>query len=801
MSLRTVTRGIAHAPFHHAVIILSLAVGIGVNTVVFSWLRQAVFSPLPGIGHPVAALETKDDTGNYVPLSWLEYKDVRAMLPSFTGVLAHRPRAYNLGENERDQRIFGMLVSENYFELLGLRPHLGRFFLPEEATRPGQAPVVVLSHAFWRGHYREDPGILGRTLKLNGRALTVVGVAPEGFHGAMHSLSFDVFLPLTIAAELQPASTELSSRATRNYYMLALPKSGIPAAQLRGELDAAAARLRKDYPETNKGFALELMPLWRAPRGGQLASTGLATLQVFAFLILLVVCANTASLQLARASTRRREIGVRLALGAGPGRIVAQLLGESLLLAGTGAALGVFLALWGVDLIRQMPVPGTLPVRLGLELDWGGLVFALLLGGGCGVLFGLAPALQLGRTDVQTALRAGRGSTAGRSRLRSALIGVEVATALVVLVLAGLFLKSFRNARTASPGYDTPRVLLASLDLAGRGYNADRGRALLDELLARLRQAPGIEQAAMGGQVPLEVRGLPTGVISVEGKEFDPGRKILYYNVSPGYFATLGIPIVSGADLAPLGRVDLPLDAVINEEMARRYWPGESPVGRRFEVSKKHYVVAGVVPSVKLTSLNEAPRPAAWLTLRAQFVFTPTLHVRATAGADPLGLAAGVRSTLRQLDPELPALDVRTLAQHVDNNLFLQRLPAQMLAVIGPLALALAAIGLYAVLAYSLAQRTQEIGVRIALGATPGGVVRQMVREGMAVALAGSTCGLIVALGAGWFFRPVLVGVPFGDPLIYLGIPTLLLAVAALACWLPARRAARVDPLIALRAE
>jgi predicted permease len=417
MQFSAITRSYARAPFLHAVIVLSLAIGLGVNTVIFSWLKQAVISPLPGLNAEALALETRDDTGNYVPISWLEYLDVRAMLPSFAGVLAHRPRAYNLGEEGRDIRVFGTLVSDNYFSLLGLRPALGRFFQPEESTRPGAAPVAVLSHQFWRRHYGDDPAVLGRTLRLNGRVLTIVGVAPEGFHGAMHSLSFDVFLPLTIAAELQPATTELTKRTTRNYYMLAVLKPGVSDAMARGELTAAAARLRADYPDTNKGFSLEIMPLWRAPRGGQMATTGLLTLQAFALLILLVVCANTASLQLARASTRRREMGVRLALGAGPGRIISQLLCESVLLSLAGAGLGLLLAVWGVDLIRQMPVPGNLPVRLGLELDWGGLLFALLLGAGCGVLFGLAPALQLGRGDVQSALRAGRGSTAGRSRL------------------------------------------------------------------------------------------------------------------------------------------------------------------------------------------------------------------------------------------------------------------------------------------------------------------------------------------------------------------------------------------------
>lgn len=801
LHFRSALRNLVHAPYLSAVIILSLAVGIGANTVIFSWLKRAMLEPLAGVPAPVIALETRDDTGNYVPLSWLEYRDVREMLPSFSGILAHRPRAYNLGEPGHETRAFTELVSENFFAVLGLRPQIGRFFMPGEASQPGGAPVVVISDHFWRTHFGGADDVVGRALKLNGQSLTVIGVTPPGFRGAMHSLVFDLFVPLTMAPVLQPATREMSARDSRQYYMLATLRPGVPAAHARGEMDAAAARLRTDFPQTNKGFSLELVPVWRMPRGGQQASTGLLTMQVFALLILVVVCANTATLQLARASARRREIGVRLALGAGTGRIIALLLSESVLLALLGGGLGYLFSLWGADAIRALPVPGALPVDLGLEIDRGSLLFALALGGGCGVIFGLVPALQAGRVDVLPALRGGRGEAPGRSRVQRILIGLEVAVALVVMMLAGMFLRSFRHAQTINPGYDTARILLASLDLAGRGYTQERAQDLLENLVTDLCQRPGVEHAAIAGLVPLEVRGLPTGVIDIEGKEFDPGRKILYYNAGPGYFATLGVPIVEGGDLAPLARTDLPLDAVINQEMARRYWPGESPLGRRFVVSKSYYVVTGVVPDIKLTALNETPRPAAWLTQRAQFVFTPTLHLRAAPGQDPAALLGAARDALRRLDPQLSLLDVRTFAQHIDNNLFLHRLPAQMLGIFAPLALALAAIGLYAVLAYTLAQRTQEIGVRLALGATPGRVLRESLGEGMSITLIGAAVGWCAAFGFGWYFQRWLIAVPLGDPLIYLGIPALLLGIALFSCWLPARRAARVDPMVALRSE
>ena len=798
--LKFAFRQFRQTPFLSAVIILSLAIGIGANTVVFSWLKSAVFAPLPGVAAPVLLLETKDDTGNYVSTSWLEYRDLREMLPSFEAVAAQRMRTFHLGDSEREARAFGQLVSANFFTMLGVRPEVGRFFRPEEVASAGSAPVVVISHDFWRGYFEGAPDVVGRLLKLNGRTLTVIGVAPAGFQGGMNNLSFDLWAPATMAAELIPASSELSQRSNRAYLMLARLRPGVTAAQARGELNAAAQRLKQDFPDTNRGLGYALLPLWCSPRGGQAIVASLGVLQLFATLILVVVCANTANLLLARASVRRGEIGVRLAIGAGPGRIIRQLLGEAVVLALIAAAGGFLCALWGIDALVAIPLHGSLPLRIAPELDWMSLLFAASLGATCGVAFGLAPALQLARGDVQHALRGGRGMSGGRSRMRDLLVGLEVAVALVVLVLAGLFLKSFHNSLGARPGFDADRVLLVSLDLGSRGYNGQTGGALLDDLLQRLNELPVVEHAAAANAFPLDFRGISTGVISVEGQPFDPDRKILYYNVTAGYFASMGIPLVAGTDLAARPRSHLPPDAVINEEMARRYWPGQSAVGHRFEVSGTTYVVAGVARGPKLERLNEPPKPAAWLTMRGLFVSYPYLHVRVAQG-DPRAQISAIRGVIRKLDADLPALDAHTLASHVDNNLFMQRVPARMLAVLGPLALALAAVGLYAVLAYAVAQRTQEIGVRLTLGATPAGIMGLMLWQQLRIVLLSAAGGWGLALLLGWFLRDLFVGVPFGDPLIYTGVPLLLLAVAFLACWIPARRATKVDPMVALRAE
>lgn len=802
--LRLSFRNLRSAPFLNAVVILSLAIGIGANTVVSSWLRQAIFEPLPGVSAPVMLLEVRDDVGSYSGSNWLEYRDLPELLPSLSAIAAHRPRALNLGDSERDRRVYSEYVSANFFSLLGVRPQLGRFFRPDEVAQPGSAAVVVISHHFWQDHFQGAFDAIGRSLKLNGHTFTVVGVAPPDFHGAYNNLGFDLWVPLTMAGELQPATTELSSRLSRSYQFLAQVRPGVPPAQLQAELDHAAKTFSaiNRSTATNNDIAFELLPVWRSPRSGALMVGSLATLQVFTLLILVVVCTNTANLLLARASTRRREIGVRLALGGGSRQIMTQLLTESLLLALLGAGLGVIFSLWGIDALKQIPLPSSLPVRLAPQLDWFSLFFAAGLGATCGILFGLVPALQLARSDVLEALRGGRGLTGGRSRARDLLVGAEVAVALVVLALAGMFMKSFNNSQHFATGYDSDRVLLANLDLAGRGYTPATGRTFLSNLLSRLAESPGVEAVSVAGAVPLDVRGLPRGNIEVEGKPIDPAHRdnIIWFNASPGYFATLGVPFAEGRDLSPLSRTDLPLDAVVNEEMARRCWPGTTPLGRRFEVGGTFYTVAGVVRNAKYVSLNETPQPAAWLTLRAQFIFSPTLHVRVASGAPTAHLEA-IRQTVRSLDAELALADIRTFTQHIDNNLVLQRMPARMLAVLGPLALALAAIGLYAVIAFSLAQRVPEIGVRLALGATPRAVVHMLIWQGLRVVLTGAGVGWVLSFVAGYLLKDVLVGVPLGDPQIYLGVPALLLGVALLACWLPARRAAFVDPMIALRSE
>jgi predicted permease len=799
--MKSFFRPLLSAPGLSFTIILSLAIGIGANTAIFSFLGATVLNPLPGVTRDVLTVQVNQ---NRRPsgASWLEYRDVRERLAPFAEVTAQGIRAFYLEGGARTERVWSQFVSANFFSAFGVQPALGRFFRSEEAMTPGGAPVAVISHGLWQSRFGGSPDVLGRTLQLNNQALTIIGVAPAKFQGGVMALTFEVWVPFSLIGVLAPDPATLSDRGFRITQLDAVLRPGVSRAQVQRELDLTAHALAADFPDHNRDVTYRLTPIWRGTRAGAILMPVYATLQTFAILVLAVVCINTANLLLARATVRRREIGIKLAIGAGPARIIRQLLGESLLLAAIGTALGVVGAIWGVDAIHYLKMPTSIPVRLEPVFDVASFGFAIGLGAACGILFGLAPALQLARLDVLPSLRSGHGAIAGRNRFRDWLIGAEVAVALVILVLAGLFYRSFQNAQTANSGYAADRVLLASVDLVSRHYGAARRMDFAREVHARLAAHPQLEAAAIAYKVPLELHGLPKITVEVDGRKLPPGSddRAIWSPTTPGYFAAMGIPFIAGTDVAPLEQADRPLDIVINETAARTFWPGQSALGHKLALYGKTFEVVGIVRDTKYESLGEMPHPAVWPTLRMGVMTTPHFYLRPRHG-DPLGFLPTLRAIVRELDPDLAVYEGRTLTQHIDNNLAIQRVSANFLSALAPLALILAAIGLYAVLDYAVAQRTQEIGVRLTLGATPRGVVLHIVRQGMRTVVIGAACGWIVAFILGWYLRPRLVGITATEPAIFVAIPTALLVVAALACYLPARRAAQVDPNTALRAE
>lgn len=799
--LHSILRPLLRAPGLSAVVILSVALGIGVNTTIFSFLGATVIRPLPGVDVDFLTVQVNEGP-RLSGASWLEYRDLRERLSPLAEITAQGAQALYADAGPRTERIWAEFVSDNFFTALDQRPTLGRFFLPEEGASPGSAPVVVISHAYWQRTFSGSSDVLGQTVRLNNVALTVIGVAPPRFHGGVMALTFDAWIPFTMSARLLNSPNQYAERGYRAYQVDAVLRPGISREQLQRELNLTARALAADFPDSNRDITYRALPIWRGTRSGEVLFPVLATLQAFALLILAVVSINTANLLLARATVRRREIGIRLAIGAGPWRIVRQLLGESVVLALAGTALGILCAWWGVDAINYLKLPTSVPVRIAPVFDFNALLFATGVGAFCGLLFGLAPALQLARIDVLPALRSGSGALSGRHRFRDFLVGAEVAVALVILILAGLFYRSFYNAQTVDSGYDRDRVLLASVDLLGRGYQGERRTEFVRDIHARLLAHPGIEAAALAYKPPLELHGLPKTLVQVDGATLpsEAAARVVWSATTPGYFATMGISLVEGTDLAALDRTDLPLDIVINETAARQFWPGRPALGHTLTLFDKTFTVVGVARDTKYESLGELPLPAVWPTLRMGVMSSPTFYVRARSG-DPLTLLPAVRALVREVDPDLALYEGRTLAQHVDNNLAIQRVCARFLSALAPFALLLAGIGLYAVLAYAVAQRTREIGVRLALGATPGRVVLQIMREGLAVVGIALVIGWGIALTFGWYLQPKLIRVPVGDPVIYAGVPAVLLVVAIFACWLPARRAAEVDPLTALRAE
>jgi len=798
--MRHALRTIGRMPGLAAVVILSLGVGIGVNTAVFSWIETIILKPIPGVDNSGSFyhIEPRSDTGTYPGMSWREYQDLKPRLPSIEEVVAFRMAPLNVGETGRTERTYAQLVSGNFFAALGLRPAAGRFIRPDEVSQAGADPVVVLSHDYWQTHFAGAQTAIGQTIRVNELQLTVVGVAPEGFQGTILALQFDLWVPATLAPALFNGSRELEERGQRGYSALGRLRPGVEEPRAAAELTAAMAGLAASFPETNGRVTGELTPYWRWTRGPQMMFlAALGILQGVMLLVLLAVCGNTANLVLARASARHREVGVRLALGASPASVMRLMLAENLLLGVLGAAVGVLIAWWGTEALRAMPPYGAFPVRFQTSLDLLGLVFAVALGIGSGLLFGLAPALQLGRVDPQQALRSGSKS-AGRSAIRDGLMALQCGLALLVLVVAGLFFESFVESRDTNPGFRIEGLLLATYDLGPLTPTDDYARQFAAQLLERLHRVPSVESVAISNSMPLDLHGLPLRGFRLEGRAQTSAQaeSALSNIVSPGYFRTMGIPIVAGEDFTDLLDTSRPPQAIVNEEFVRRYVAPSDPIGRQLTNGDRAYTIVGVATDSVYDAFGEPPTPAFYFSWRDRPRYLGEVHLRARPGSETL-LASEVQRAVRAIDASLPVYNIRTMAEHVERNLFLRKIPARMFLVIAPLLLALVAIGIYAVVSYTVSQRTTEIGVRMAMGATSERVVRQIVKEGLIVASA----GLILAwLIAAMVELHLFSGGP-GAWAVLIAVPVLLFGVAAFSCWLPARRATLIDPIAALRQD
>jgi predicted permease len=798
--LRNAGRTIRRMPGLASVIIVSLAIGIGVNTTIFSWIQMILFEPMPAVSGAANFLlvEPRTEAGGYPGTSWLEYRDLETQVPALRDIVASQMVPFNVGERGQTERTHGQLVSGNYFSALGLKPAIGRFFRPEEAERPGTEPVVVISYDYWQTRFRGAPEAVGQKVRVNERDLIVIGVAPKEFQGTMVPLKFELWVPATMTPALLGGTRDLEDRSIRAFSLIGMLRPGATREEAQAEFSTAMAELARDYPEASAGTGGEILRFWKAPRGPQrLLISGLALLQGVMLLLLLAVCGNTANLMLARGSTRQREMAVRVALGAGRWRIVSLVLSENMLLALLGAGFGAVIAVWGTTALRVAPMIGAFPILFPTKVDEFTLAFAMLLGAACGLIFSAAPAVHLARLDPQDGLRSG-SNTPLRSRARKILMGVEVGLAMVVLIAAALFFESFRSARQTDPRFRPEGVLLAAYDLSGRNPDEAFEREFAARLLERLRSLPGVEAATIATNVPVDLHGIPRRSFTVQGRvRTEPGQDRAVSNtVTPGYFKVMGIPLLEGNDFAEMRDRAAPAQAIVNEEFVRRYLDGAEAIGRRIQTRAGRFAVIGVARNSVYDAFGEPPQPAMYFSYRDLPAIQGEIHLRTRSGNET-ALTSEARAVLSDLDPMLPLYDVRTFSQHIERNLYLRRIPARMFAVLGPLLLGLAAIGIYAVVSYAVARRTREIGVRLTFGATSGRVVLQIIRENLSAITWGTAIGWVLALVIS--VRAMTKG-PINFP-VFIGVPTILLGVATLACWIPARRASRIDPMAALRHE
>jgi predicted permease len=808
--LRHALRGLRRAPGFSFTVIATLALGIGANTAIFSLTDAVLFRPFP-VREPdrlVALYGT--EAGKYTSISYPDFVDYRDGSAVFSGAAAYLRATQGVELAGRTELVAGEMVTPSYFPVLGLEMSLGRGFAAGEDT----AQVVVLGHGLWVRAFGADPGVLGRTVRISGAPFQVVGVAPRGFRGVILDWGQppDFWMPIGTTERVVRAFRSrpiLRERDARGFLVLARLRPGATLAQARAEVATRAALLERDYPATNRGSAVVALParearFWPAYRKPIVVFVGL--LVGVAVLILVLACANVANLMLARAAGRRREIAIRLALGAGRSRLLRQLAAESLLLAALGVVPGIAIALGATVVFTRFPMP--FPVRLALDLGWSGRMFALAaaLSVATTVGFGALPGLELWRFRVRDAL-SDRSGGAMRGGLRRWLVAVEIALCAVLLVGAGLFIRTLRTAARVPTGYRTNDVLLLSVSFNAMEHRYDERRAssFYREAMRRVGGIPGVRSATWGGDVPLAIRRL---LVAFVPGEHAPARDEEWLRgecniVGPRYFETLGIEVLRGRDFTERDGEDAVVGAaILNETAARRYWPGENPVGKRITVrgrARTLYEIVGVARDVRQRTLWDDPPPYIYLPVLQRYFPELMLHVR-TAG-DPMSLAPAVRAAITSLDPDLPVFDVAPLSNQVAAALAAQRTAAALLGVSGVLAVVLAALGVYGVTSYSVARRRQEIGIRMALGAERRAIFRLVLREGMVLAGAGAALGLCSALLASRLVEAYLHGVGARDTATFAAVPVLLGAVALAACWIPCRRATRIDPMAALRQE
>ena len=805
--IRFGARMLLRSPGFSLLAILCLTLGIGTNAAVFSWIEGILIRPYPLVPHQdrmFALIGTTRGVEGHNGLSYPEFLDFEKNSTLFESFIVDRIMGTSLSVGDRAEWASGGIVSANYFDALGVRPILGRGFRAEEGTGRNAHPVTVISYRTWKDRYKFDPNIIGRTQYLNGVQHTIIGVAPEKFHGTFVGYSFSFWVPTSMQETFDTTGYKLEDRGARWIESYAFLKPGVTRQQGQAELNAIAQRLENDFPETNRGHEVQLVPLWKTPfNGAGNMSPTLAITMAVVFLVLLIACANVSNLLLARSLLRRHEMTMRLALGAGQRRLIKQLVTEGLLLSIIAAAGGIAVAYWcrnALVLAFPSPAPGIVIDYPG-QIDWRVLVVSAGICVLATLIFALVPAIHASHVDLSGPLKSDGGgvvSGSSRSRLRSTLVLVQVSLSFVLVAGTGLLLESLAKIQNANPGFSTD-VIAWPISLFSAGYKLDPAKAFQTQLLDRVRALPGVESATFARVIPFSYNVFSSSPIEVDGYQPPPNEQptVDYVQVAEDYFATLGIPLVSGRAFTRTDDENAPPIAIINETMAAKYWPGKNAVGQRVKVTDRWLEIVGIVKNSNYRTKLEPPMPFLYVPLRQNWGVQNTLLVRTreTPGALLNALSREIHALDANLAPRMPS----RMQEQVDEMSYSQRLAVTLVAVFGATALFLAAIGLYAVMSYSVSQGTRELGLRMALGADASSVLRLVLSRGLRLTTAGVALGAIAALVLTRLMGNLLYQVSPRDPLAYGFALLVLLGVALLACFLPARHATRIDPVQALR--
>ncbi|HEU0177407.1 MAG TPA: ABC transporter permease [Blastocatellia bacterium] len=781
----------------------TLALGIGANTAVFSFINPLLFKPLRGVAEPgrLAEVSRTHDGRGFSDSSYPDYLDYRDHNTVMSGLAARTGGSFNLNDGREAERVEGEQVSGNFFDVLDVKPEQGRLLTPADESEGKGNRVVVISYGLWRRRFNADPAVIGKTIKLNGYAYTVVGVADGEFEGIKVGSKMDVWVPITTPGQI------LSERGASWLEVFGRLKPGVSIEQANADFSTIARQLEQAYPDTNAKAGARVDPDFGMDPEMRMILRQFTFIPFAAVgIVLLIACANVAGLLLARSNARRKEIGTRLAVGASRGRIARQLLTESLMLALLGGAFGILIGAWMTrGVIGVLPNDfRELPFKFDFSVDWRVFAFTLAASTLTGILFGLIPAMQASGTDLVSALKDARSTGGRRAGLRGAMVVTQVALSFVLLIAAGLCVRTLRNARAMDLGYDVENLLTARIEMPQQNYNEAQGRIFQRRLTERVEALPGVQSVSLASRLPLNDGRGETGMFP----ERDGQRVQTFVNVvSHRYLETMKIPLLAGRRFNESDDAKAPRVAIISETLQRRAWPNENPLGKRFSMgdpidgveSRMMVEVIGIVKDTKLRYPLDPAGPTVYFPLLQNYRSGVALIIRSTA--NPERLAAAVRREAGALDPNLPVYRMALLEDHFTAALTPQRLLAKLISGFGLLALALAGAGLYGSLAYSVSQRTQEIGLRIALGAQSRDVLRLVVLDGMKLTLLGLIIGLPASYALTKLMKSYLYGVSLADPRTFAVISATLLAVALLACYAPARRAASVDPMVALRCE